>query len=546
MAVPIRYTPEVIEEYTSKGYWRREIMADYWDRNARENPDKEAIVSATVRLTWSQAGKLINRIALGLLIAGLKKDDVLLMQLPNCEEYLLVRAACEKAGVVVALAPYTFRSAELRPVLQNIQAAAAIVSAEFRGFNYFDMMKELQGEMPFLKRIFVIGEKVPPGAISIKKIMAEPLETKYPADYLEKTRFNALETSRITITSGTTGTPKCSEETSAWTSIAGYADRMMLTRDDIVATFAPLTAGHVGKLVYIGAVVASSKIVILEHFTPEDACRLIEKEKITVAGMVPAMLARLVSYPDLNQHKLSSLRLIVTSTALLPVQIALEAEERLGCIVAQSYGSLDCGGIASHWVTDSREVRLNTVGKPYDGNEIKLVDENGKEVPAGEAGNVMVRGPQCTGGYYRQPEQTAKVWQTGWFNLGEVGRFDKDRNLILLGRKTDSINRGGYKIFPKEIEDLLVRHPWVADAAVVRMPDPIMGEKACAFVVLKAGQELTLDELVSFLKGFGIAPFKFPERLEVVPELPLAAGQKVNRRQLENQLAQKMKGEGST
>ena len=197
--------------------------------------------------------------------------------------------------------------------------------------------------------------------------------------------------------------------------------------------------------------------------------------------------------------------------------------------------------------TEPRDQRLLTVGRPSIANEVKIVDESGLEVRQGQVGEIMARGPMCGFGYYKDPEASMKVWtQDGWYHMGDLGKFDEKGNLILIGRAKDMIIRGGQNIYPLEIENLLLTHPKVLDVAIVGMPDPVMGEKACAYVVPKAGQEFKFDEMVSFLKEKKIANYKLPERLEIIGKLPAVAGQKIDKKALQQAIAQKLKSESKT
>jgi non-ribosomal peptide synthetase component E (peptide arylation enzyme) len=190
-------------------------------------------------------------------------------------------------------------------------------------------------------------------------------------------------------------------------------------------------------------------------------------------------------------------------------------------------------------------VRLPTLGKGSGGTEIKVVDKQGKEVAQGEVGEIWGRGPACASGYYKDPETTWAAWtKDGWFKMGDLGRFDGGGNLVLAGRKKDMIIRGGQNIYPVEIENLLSSHPKVADVAIVGMPDPAMGEKACAYVVPRPGQDLSFEEMVSFLREKGIATYKLPERLEFIDKLPLVGEQKVNKKHLVQGITEKLQKEG--
>ncbi|MEE8472974.1 MAG: AMP-binding protein, partial [Dehalococcoidia bacterium] len=192
---------------------------------------------------------------------------------------------------------------------------------------------------------------------------------------------------------------------------------------------------------------------------------------------------------------------------------------------------------------DPREARLRSVGRPADGLEVKLFDDAEQEVPPGEVGEVVVRGPHCLPGYHKEPDALAEAWRGGWFHMGDLGRIDGDGFLYIVGRKKDMILRGGQNIFAAEIEEILTQHPKVMGAAVVRMPDPVMGERACAFVVPRAGEEFLFEEMADFFKKKKVASFKIPERLELIPELPLVSAQKVDKKVLEEDLINKLREE---
>jgi non-ribosomal peptide synthetase component E (peptide arylation enzyme) len=547
MAAVISFTEEQIKRYKAEGYWADTIIADVCDRNAVQYPDEEAIVDSETRLTWAQVKQLTDRIAIGLLELGIRRGSVLLIQLYNCVDFFLIRIGCEKAGMVLTVAATPFRQAELKPVLNHVRARVVFIPWVYRNFDHFKMVQEMLPDVSDLRHIIVVGDEVPPGAISIREMYRTPLESKYPPSYLQKTKLGAFQRSSITTSSGTTGIPKCGDYLSAGRIPSGraYIKRFKLTHRDVIGALAPFMAGGCRVLAYRVATQIGAKIVFEEKFTAEEACQLIERERITIAAMVPTMLARLLSYPDLDRHDLSSLHSIITATATLPPVIAAEVERVLGCPVIQMYGSLETDGTCSTTTDDSPEVRHNTVGKPIDGAELKIVDEMDEEVPPGDTGEITVRSPVSALSYYKNPKLTRQTWKDGWYHMGDIGKLDEAGNIILTGRKKDIIIRGGQNIYPGEIEAIISDHPDIAEVAVVKMPDLEMGEKACACVVPKPGADISLESLVSFLKGKGLAPFKLPERLEVMSELPLVlAGQKVNKRQLEQDIVGKLIAEG--
>ncbi|MEE9419130.1 MAG: fatty acid--CoA ligase family protein, partial [Desulfatiglandaceae bacterium] len=258
---------------------------------------------------------------------------------------------------------------------------------------------------------------------------------------------------------------------------------------------------------------------------------------------------RILKESDLDRYDLSSLRVVRTGAAAFDASLARETEERLNCKVLIAGGSMETFSFAQSGVDDPQEKRLRTLGKPFPGNEIKILDDNGQEVPMGETGQLSVSGAATSSGYYGDLDATLTAWgefgKEGWFRTGDLARLDEQGYLILVGRKKEMIIRGGQNIYPGEIEDMLLSHPMVTQAVVVGIPDPIMGERACACVTLVAGQELAFEEITSFLREKGLAAHKLPERLEVLEQFPqLVDGQKVDKISLTKRIVEKVEAEG--
>lgn len=540
---PTRYTEEMIAEYVQKGVWDTTTFAQVWDRNAEQYPEKDAIVDSRTRLTWAEAKKRIDRIALGLMELGIEKDKVLVVQLPNCVELMLLYVACEKAGIINLTIYRTMRHKEVEYMLSNTEAEGVVIPWKFRDFDHFAMIQEIRPNLPHLRHIIVTGDEVPEGAISLEEMMRRPIEEEYPPQKLDERRFPAFDVTRIRHTTGTTGLPKLVEET--------ICNRMLLARelarvfkmtsDDVLAAPTPLTGGP-GAPAMLSGPLLGAKSVCVEHFDAEELLKLIERERVTAMGVVPTVLERTTHHPNIGKYDLSSLRIICCSGAPLSPELAEEAEEKLGCPIMQRYGIIDAGTISACMADDPRDIRHKTVGKPHPGTEVKLIDEAGNEVPTGGEGEIIFRGPLTHPGYFKDPERTWQTWgDEGWYATGDLGRFDEHGNVMISGRVKDMIIRGGNNIYPIEIEGPLAAHPKVVDVAVVGMPDPVMGEKVCAYVVLTPGEQLTLDEVVSFLKEKDLQPWKLPERLEIVAEMPMVAGQKVDKKMLRNDIAEKLK-----
>lgn len=509
MAKPTRYTAELIAEYAKKGYWKAKTLSEWWDFNAERYPQKEAIVDSRTRLTWSEAKRWIDRMALGFLEKGLKRDDLVVIQMTNFVELCLARVACEKAGVLCLPLLRSLRENDMEYILKRNKAKALVIRDEFRDYNYVKMAETIRPQLPELKEVFVVGKKVPRWAVSLSEIIQQPIEDKYPPDYLEKVRYKPTEVSLINSTTGTTGLPKFSEFTAAGRPFfgKGIVDALHLNSDDIVAGLSPAPTGP-NIPTYFAAPMAGAKVIFLERFEAEEALKLLEREKVTVACLVPAQMALMLRHPNLGSYNLSLLRACWCTGAVLPYQDGKEFEEKTRAKVMNVYGGVDFGGVVAPSVDDSLDTRLLTVGKPRGFTEIKIVGEKtGKKVGKGEVGEVLGRGPACSTGYYNDLEGTRQSWtDDGWFKTGDLGKFDEQSNLVIVGRQKDMIIRGGWNIYPKEIEDILITHPKVLDVAIVGMPDPIMGERACAYIVPKQAQEIVLNEVVDFLKKCHGAP----------------------------------------
>ncbi len=548
MAKPTLYTKEMIEKYTQAGYWETMSLSDYWERNAHECPQREAIVDSKTRLTWAEAKQWIDRLALGFLELGLKRDQVVAIQLPNCVELAILKVACERAGLLHLPLLRTLRHAEMEHILRYTEAVAIVITWTYRNFDYFSMIQELCPNLPSLKYTIVLGDEVPEGTISVQKMLDKPLEKKYPPDYLDGHKLPSLEYSLIGLTTGTTGLPKFVETPICCRIASGQiitTSLLKLTSEDTLGAMSPAATGP-NTSAYYAAPWVKARVAILENWSVEEGLKLIEKERVTVPLFVPTQLAEITAYPGIRSLDLSSVRVVWSSGAYLPYHLGVEIEEKLGWRLMQSYGAVDFGGIAAAPVDEPQEVRLLTVGYPPPGNEIKLVDPSGNEVSPGQIGEITVRGPQSSSGYYKDPEATFKAWSAdGWFRTGDLGKWDEQGRLVIAGREKDMIIRGGQNIYPVEVENYLLTHPKVASAAIVGIPDPVFGERACACVVPQTDQDLAFEEMVAFLKTKRMAAYKLPERLMLLDSLPFVGGLKLDRKALRADVIKRLQAKGS-
>jgi non-ribosomal peptide synthetase component E (peptide arylation enzyme) len=549
---PVRYDQEEIERNLKQGYWDKTILPDYWERNARKWPHKDALVdSLGRRLTWAQAKEKIDRIAFALVKdIGVQRDERLMVQLPNCVEQVLVRLACEKAGALSIPEMTTFRHTELADIASRTGAVGIVIPKQYRNFDHYQMAKELQAELPHLRHIIVAGEEVPPDCLSLEKIMEHPYEQEYDFIELEARKLDAVEEVGFLITTtGTTGLPKLIEHRIAareiWTA-KSHVRNWQLSPEDCVIAIAPLAGAAGGTPAYVTAPVGGAKIALEYQYRGEETLAFMEKERVTVIALVPTQLARLLEIQT-DKYDLSSLRIIKTAGGYLPPPLAKEAEERFGCPILGTYGTQDTGSISGVPIDATEEQRYTTVGRLHPGIEIKVLDDSGKEVAPGEVGTLWFKGPGNSIGYYRDLEKTMEEAfdEDGFATPGDLVTVMDDGYLKIMGRKKNIIIRGGQNIYPREIEDYLLSHTKVTNAAVVPMPDPQMGERACAFVKVKEGAQFGFEEMISFLKSKKIAAFKLPERLEVLDALPLVGESgKIDTKAMVKMITDKLKDEG--
>lgn len=546
MAKPTRYSQEMVDEYISKGLWTGETTTELWDRNAELFGNEEALVDSTKRVTWSQVKQKSDQIAMNLLDLGFQRDELIFLLVPNCVDSYIIRLACEKAGILCLTALTTIRENEIEYILRNYDVKGIVVKPEFRSFDFFHAISGMMSGLPSLKYVFCIGDSVPPNSLSIEEMYNKPARGLYR---LDETRFKMDEVAIVALTSGTTGMPKVSEHPVAARVALGdaYHKKLCLKKGDIIFNVINAVAG-LGAPICYSNVREGVKTVMMEIWNPKEALEIIRKERPTVILAAPAQLAILMKEPDFENYDTSSIRVVICGTSPLSSEVIRTSEAKLKVPILNAYGSFDGGGISCTAVSDKEETRLYTAGQPHLGNEVAVIDKNGNRVAGGEEGELIFRGPCTCGGYYKDMERTIEMWGTvgkdGWFHTGDLAKLDIENNIILTGRKKEVIIRGGQNIYPQEIEGLLFTHPKVKHVAVVPMPCPVMGEKACAFVVTKDDEDFTFDEMTAFLMDKKIAKYKLPERLEIRKNLPLRDEQKVAKKTLVEEIKSIMKAEG--
>lgn len=531
--------PKSLEEkYKSTGAWQGITIGDLLDRTAGKYPSKEALINGPTRLTYSQWNQSVNRIAIGLLEIGIKKGDKVIIQLPNIPEFIYVFFALTKIGAVPVNALIQHRNREIGYLLNLTESSGIIVPPEYKNFNYLKMIDELRPNLKHLKHVIVVADDTPPNTISLREILNKPFENKYPKDYLDKFKPAATDVAYFALSGGTTGYPKAIPRTHNDFICLNNAHIKLcnITTDSAFLVTLPV-AHNIGLAFVIQSVLAGSKLVLLTGTKTEDILKIIQNEKISVTVFVPTLIGDILNFPDLDKYDLSSLSVVESGGAeAIPAMIRTLSSKIKGRVL-NVFGMSE-GVIFMPRLNDSIEVASETVGRPCcPQDEVRILDESGKEVPEGIEGELTVRGPHCFRGYFRDPEENKKSFNAeGFFYTGDLAVKRPDGNIKLVGRKKDMIIRGGENISAAEVEEILRSNEKIQDAAVVGMPDARLGEKVCAFIITRAGETITLDEVTAFLKTKNIAIFKFPERIEVVQHFPLTSVSKVDKKKLKEQL----------
>lgn len=536
-------TPEMIDRYTRTGHWGTRIWPDFIDETAQSAPDRVAIVDSAGRLSYAEFGRLIDRLALRLLDLGVAREERFGVQLPNWREFLLMRFALAKIGAVCVPLPLDWREKEVAQILSATEACGILLTDDYRGRGYLREILAAKPQLGHLRLVLAArptGE-LPAGCLHLDELLRDPVERSGGAR-LAAARPDANDVDLVATTSGSTAVPKMVVRTpNCFIATARqFAEhRGMLEGSDTVAGLAPITRG-MGYYVGVAApILRGCTMALLERFSAEDALAWLEKTAATVAVAVPTQIVKMLQVPHLDRYDLSALRILVNGGAAISPGIAEEAERRFGCAVLSAYGSVEGATPACTAADDPPEKRHRTVGRVMPGMELRIVDDAGRPLPAGCPGEVFYRGPGLTLGFWRDAAgYRALLDADGWFPSGDLGVLDDDGYLTIVGRKKEIIIRGGINISPSEVEGLLQEHPGVRVVAVVKMPDPVMGERCCAFVVPAPGAEVSVHSLAAFLERRGVAKYKFPERVELREELPLTPdGGKIMRRALEDEIA---------
>lgn len=542
----VPFPPEFAARYRQKGYWEDRSLANAFDEVFSNFSDRIALIAGSERITYQELSHRVERLALHLLKLGIQPLDRVVMQLPNIPEFVYLYFAFQKLGAIPVMALPPHRYLEIRHFVGLTEAVGYAILDRVGDFSFVDLAERIRKEQPSLRIVLVHGDDVPPGFFSLKRLLHE--ESGLDREALHRIKINPTDPAVFQLSGGTTGVPKLIPRThNDYIYNSNRAGVMLDVRPDSVFLVV-LPIAHNFPLACAGMqgfFMRGARVVLSTTTRASDIFPLIERERITHLGVVPALLIRWINDPLLAKYDLSSVRVIQSGGQRLQPEVKWRTEKLIpSCLVQENFGMSE-GMLTFVRLDDPEEVRMETVGRPMcPDDEVKLVDDEGKEVPDGEIGELACRGPYTLRGYYKAPEHNARAFTPDGFYLsGDLMRKHPSGNFIVEGRKKDLINRGGEKISAEEIENLILAHPAVQNVACVPMPDPVLGERTCAFIIPRPGASVTLQELARFLIDAGIAKFKLPERVELVDDFPLSPFGKVSKLTLTKRIAEKLREE---
>lgn len=528
MKVTLTFNEQRRAAYRQQGLWGDASLADYWQQTARAMPDKIAVVdNHGASYTYSALDHAASCLANWMLAKGIESGDRIAFQLPGWCEFTVIYLACLKIGAVsVPLLP-SWREAELVWVLNKCQAKMFFAPTLFKQTRPVDLILPLQNQLPQLQQIVGVDKLAPAtSSLSLSQIIADntPLTTAITT--------HGDELAAVLFTSGTEGLPKgvMLTHNNILASERAYCARLNLTWQDVFMMPAPL--GHATGFLHgvTAPFLIGARSVLLDIFTPDACLALLEQQRCTCMLGATPFVYDLLNVLEKQPADLSALRFFLCGGTTIPKKVARECQQ-LGIKLLSVYGSTESSPHAVVNLDDPLSRFMHTDGYAAAGVEIKVVDDARKTLPPGCEGEEASRGPNVFMGYFDEPELTTRALdEEGWYYSGDLCRMDEAGYIKITGRKKDIIVRGGENISSREVEDILLQHPKIHDACVVAMPDERLGERSCAYVVLKAPHHsLSLEEVVAFFSRKRVAKYKYPEHIVVIEKLPRTASGKIQK-----------------
>jgi salicylate---CoA ligase len=533
-------------EYAARGWWHGQALGTELWNAASARPSATAVVDGETRLTYesvlARADALATRLTDDL---GLRRGDRVVVQLTNCWQFIVLLQGCLRAGVIPVMALPAHRQHELAYLADHSEAAAIVVPGKIRDFDHQQMAQELAARCPTVRLVLTTSATLRAGSTSLTALCAESADPDADRKRWDADPPASRDVALFLLSGGTTGLPKLIARTHddyaynarASARLCGFGpDTVYLTALPVSHNF-PLACPGI-----LGTMLSGGCVVMLPSPEPERAFAVIAAEGVSVTAAVPAVAQRWVRHArEHGAGQLRTLTLLQVGGARLADEIARQVRPVLGATLQQVFGMAE--GLLNYTrLDDPEDVICATQGRPLsEGDEVRIVDELERDLPNGEPGSLLTRGPYTPRGYYRAAEQNARAFTAdGWYRSGDIVRRRVDGNLVVEGRDKDMINRGGEKISAEEVENLVYQLPQVTQVAAVSMPDPELGERVCVYAVLVPGATLTLGAVRTAMTSAHVARYKWPEHLVVVPELPATKVGKIDKKALRADIATRL------
>lgn len=529
------WTESTALKYRKLGCWEGITFGEMLRDRADKYGNHTAVVSGDLRLTYHQLDRRADQLASGMKKRGIRSGDCVVVQLPNTAAFLEVIFALFRIGAVPIMALPSHRKSEISYFCNVSEAVAYIIQDHFLGFNYCSLAKEVLKDSPSVKHVIVAGEAAE--FTGLDELYTEPVH--FP-------KVTADQVTLMQLSGGSTGLPKLIPRThdDYMYSIKKSVQVCKLDHNSVYLAVLPVAHNFpMSSPGVLGTLFSGGTVVFSSGPSPDEAFELIQNEHVTMTAVVPPIALLWLDAVKTRKVDLSSLQVLQVGGAKFSAEAARRVKSELGCTLQQVYGMAE--GLVNYTrLDDPEEVIIHTQGRPmseYD--ELRIVDENDHDVETGQTGQLLVRGPYTIPGYYKAKEHNAKAFTSdGFYRTGDLVRMTPKGNIVVEGRVKDQINRGGEKVAAEEVENHLLAHPCIHDAAVVAMPDPFLGERTCAYVMTRSVKP-SASELSNFLKERGLATFKIPDRIEYVETFPKTALGKVSKKELRNRIAARLNEE---
>ncbi|MCQ8866630.1 (2,3-dihydroxybenzoyl)adenylate synthase [Vibrio splendidus] len=516
--------------YRELGYWQDRTLFDHFQHSVKQCGNNMALICGERQFSYLQAAERVSQMASGFQSLGLMKGDNVVLQMTNVAEFYFCYFAFLQKGIRPVLALPAHRFSEVSYFCQHAKAKAYIVDGKHTGFNYQALAKQVVDESNELEHIIVrcdATDLADPRFTSLDDVTGQPDD---------KQEAKASELAFFQLSGGTTGTPKLIPRTHNDYAYSVIGSNTICKFTENTRYLCALPVAHNFPLSSPGALgvfFAGGTVVLTHDPTPKSAFKLIEEHKITVSGLVPPLALLWMEQAQSTTHDLSSLKLVQVGGAKFSQTAATDLPNKLGCQLQQVFGMAE--GLVNYTrLDDPMEVIASTQGRPISQHDrIKIVNKEGESVPCGEEGFLLTQGPYTIRGYYQAKEHNHLSFdQQGFYHTGDIVKQTKDGNIIVTGRDKDQINRGGEKIAAEEVENHLIRHDGVHDAALIAIPDDYLGERSCAVIVKVEGADINPFKLKYFLRDCGLADYKIPDLIKFVDSLPKTPVGKVNKKRL--------------